>query len=392
MKIQTNQGPIDYDFFVRAESVRRGMLFRVEGRDVVAECDDHFGVPDGAAEFLGCHPALARREDCERFGIPEQCEQFGEVKPIDAAAHGFARSRDGGAVDLRRETPEGAVFERDGKRHRLAPSRRPAPDWLRFIGLDAPAHSGRALREKFCCDVLNRHMDVCCSLAIGDHDTHEDVATGVKWSAKPTTSEGLAVTFGNGLDRSVGESLYPNRLAALAEGMSGDAGGMYVPGSIIPPATFGGPTCPNCGGRSRHCCEPTAAAFCAFVAGLKRWAASPAGLRASQERALVALVAAVPEGLDPIGWRAAVLALREVHQANGRDAAQTVKAAESLTPMLREFATKPSVTLCGNSLVQAMRDAYQRALAPRQKVAPERKSTAWKTRGPKLPVDDGRDD
>jgi hypothetical protein len=123
--------------------------------------------------------------------------------------------------------------------------------------------------------------------------------------------------------------------------------------------------------------------FCAFVAGLKRWAASPEGKRAAQERALVALVNAVPAELDPIGWRAAVLAMHE----NGGGIAgiaffhrDEINGRVSIERQLRDGEV---LTLAGEIAVPA----YRRALAPHAKVPPERKR-----RGPVIVVDDGRDD
>lgn len=107
MIVKSATGDVDLSV---PENVRRGMLFRGNGRDFVAACDSQFSFLDGAPyTFLGCHPEIARREDCERFGIPLRCEQHGVPDaPIDAGAHGFARTREGFAVDLRRECPTGA--------------------------------------------------------------------------------------------------------------------------------------------------------------------------------------------------------------------------------------------------------------------------------------------
>jgi hypothetical protein len=104
-------------------------------------------------------------------------------------------------------------------------------------------------------------------------------------------------------------------------------------------------------------------------------------VRRQREAALVALVNACPEGLDPDGWRAAVLAC---HETTGTD--DTIwfvrdenGSGRSIERQLREARTPEHEPL----LVAA----YQRALAPRAKVPPERKR-----RGPAIVVDDGRDD
>jgi hypothetical protein len=97
--------------------------------------------------------------------------------------------------------------------------------------------------------------------------------------------------------------------------------------------------------------------------------------RARDEAPLVALVNAVPVGLDPIGWRAAVLAYME-------------RRGMILDPQ-RAPAVVAGLVRGGQDDVAA---AYKRALAPRNKVAPERRGATWKTRGPMLPVDDGRDE
>ena len=110
--------------------------------------------------------------------------------------------------------------------------------------------------------------------------------------------------------------------------------------------------------------------------------------RRNREAQLVALVAAVPEGLDPIGWRAAVLGAHEMRQtaacswpaAAGLLEGRTFKSTdrEWLIGLLRMSADHPVVA------------AYQRAITPAPPVP--RVRATWKTRGPVLPVDDGRDD
>jgi hypothetical protein len=114
------------------------------------------------------------------------------------------------------------------------------------------------------------------------------------------------------------------------------------------------------------------------------------GNREGREAALVVLVAAVPEGLDPIGWRAAVLAQHEACTDEDREAG--LDPWQSFEGRLRFDVEHNGDGLTRGSWAHVAWSAYQRALAPRQKVAPERKGTTWKTRGPVLPVDDGRDD
>lgn len=114
--------------------------------------------------------------------------------------------------------------------------------------------------------------------------------------------------------------------------------------------------------------------------------------RRNREAQLVALVAAVPEGLDPIGWRAAVLACVEHRNGNASD----VKTETFYYALLRAHhgaargETKNRLFIsCGNPFECAV-DSYLRAITPAAPVP--RVRATWKTRGPVLPVDDGRDD
>jgi hypothetical protein len=117
------------------------------------------------------------------------------------------------------------------------------------------------------------------------------------------------------------------------------------------------------------------------------WAASPEGKRAAQERALVALVNAVPEGLDPGGWRAAVLAC---HESCAR--------LKNYAPHPEEWGVLAAVRGCPTgregtwkrAAEDAAAAAYRRAIAPAAPVP--RVRATWKTRGPVLAVDDGRDE
>lgn len=107
MKIPTNAGEIE----LTAKMLRPGMVFSLDDEpwcavsfDDYIECwqsaDKTWASAMGLVEFpfLGCDPSIATRDLCERFGI---------APGIDAGAHGFARLRGGGAVDLQR--PENLV-------------------------------------------------------------------------------------------------------------------------------------------------------------------------------------------------------------------------------------------------------------------------------------------
>ena len=113
--------------------------------------------------------------------------------------------------------------------------------------------------------------------------------------------------------------------------------------------------------------------------------ATPAAKRAKQEAPLVALVAAVPEGLDPIGWRAAVLAVHECQSRYGSPI-QGGHFAAWLTHSLRE-----DMDDCdAGTPYAAGYHGYLRAIAPAPKV--DRVRATWKTRGPVLPCDNGWDE
>ncbi len=114
-------------------------------------------------------------------------------------------------------------------------------------------------------------------------------------------------------------------------------------------------------------------------------------IRLREEAPLVELVKAVPDGLDPIGWRAAVLGLRERHVLNGRFSATeaTVTDAKNLTVMLQRFAADiargvpvEEAQTATNSRCLAMTTAYARVIAPRgPRPEPHRR------RAPGLPLD-----
>lgn len=568
MMVKTNAGEIE----LTAEMVCRGMVFRdpktgpytLDHYDpyVQAWFDNAPSIVSVdvalAHDLLGCDPAIASRADCEHFGVHG-----------DAAAHGFARLRDGGAVDVRNRVVNGAVIItgaptfNGGAGERFVMNNCHARVGDRFVGLNADHASPEDVR-RLCCGERWHEADGIrtCTLAIGDHDEHEDIAHGVKWSAgaerylsnvarvdaavktvsafnanlrasaallagpscgrcgkatEPSTigptmlvlpvggylnaeapvckvclaevnkditawtirdgrierkatrvgwySHQMAAEYGSsvwstpdgrevqittatfGEDHKTGWSDISRvgevvafvrdgqrprgwRQWATSGGNGFRVGGPYVFG-VDParghdstaiyvqhlPGQSGSfemrdhhHTCPNCGGRSRHCCEPIAVAFCAFVAGLKRWAESAAGKRAelpappggwrsaeqidrevsergrrNREAPLVALVNAVPEGLDPIGWRAAVLAVCEKMTPQDWQDDQTGEwlqrcALGKESPDGRHRASIKVVAWT----------AYQRAISPAPKV--ERVRITWKTRGPVLSVDDGRDE
>lgn len=157
MKIQTNAGEIE----LTAEMVRPGMVLRdYRGRveTILAHYDGGLWSVKGWPEndytppladcwvaLLGCDPVIAAREDVERFGV---------APGIDAGAHGFARLRGGGAVDVRREAMAGVVASsiEFGERY----------DEYGFVSYG-------------------------CTLAIGHDGDHEHLATGVRWAAKKET-------------------------------------------------------------------------------------------------------------------------------------------------------------------------------------------------------------
>jgi hypothetical protein len=507
MKIQTNQGEVE----LTAEMVCRGMVFAPkdprdyalgEGRVfVVGSRDEAYDVfwrdarngslgtnALNADRLLGCDPTIASRADCERFGVHG-----------DAAAHGFARLRDGGALDLRRHLPGGWVIQNASGTYNAGIQPWQLPEGARFVGLAARLASQDDVR-RLCCGAEPAYEDLApcdgCTLAIGDHDTHEDLATGMKWSAKPQdgtaedvqrrvlqqkavdvfrksqprgcpdchASEGqrcaddcarvarykatrcgarpvcgqvLVTSRGEDriatgkeeCDREFGSCPTENHRCSADFQMlqwAGEPRFLNCPicaARVMPYAV--GPVCsfgvfdPKIGKtRESAVCEACFKDHGSNVAAL-RWegdrlvvnrpqsgraftreqalcecgalgpdiadhlhAKGCATVRKRRETPLVALVNAVPEGLDPVGWRAAVLAYFE-HAQDSRKVGLMV--APTLLPQL----IRGEVAIACYAHVVA---AYHRAIAPRAKVAPERRGATWKTRGPALPVDDGRDD
>lgn len=221
MIVKSAAGPVDLS---KPENVRRGMVFHGDTRDITAGKEvgpDFWESTDGVLfhpsrgwSLIGCDPAVATRADCERFGIAP-------LPPgVTATAHGFARTRDGFAVDL--TDPDrlcaGMVFEVKaalygesvGKRFvlvgRIMEDGNGGESWVchgdaggdwrvwkavrkgevRFIGLDA-RHARAEDVERMCCGAEDPSNFVPgqtrCTLAIGDHAEHEDIAAGVKWTA-----------------------------------------------------------------------------------------------------------------------------------------------------------------------------------------------------------------
>ena len=104
--------------------------------------------------------------------------------------------------------------------------------------------------------------------------------------------------------------------------------------------------------------------------------------RRAREAPLVALVAAVPEGLDPVGWRAAVLAAVE---ADGPDRAMSWMAS-TLPSVLRKAQEDDPRLGFGRKLTPFV-DAYRRAMAPQgPRPVPERRIGG---RAVRLVVDNG---
>ena len=108
--------------------------------------------------------------------------------------------------------------------------------------------------------------------------------------------------------------------------------------------------------------------------------------RRAADAPLVALVAAVPPGLDPIGWRAAVLA---VHEVSGDVATPDAWADAECEKALRIMVAIGVAADAYSDIEQLALDAYARAVAPQgPRPAPERKRGG---RDVRLTVDDGSD-
>jgi hypothetical protein len=508
MKIQTNAGEVE----LTAEMVCRGMVFApkdpsdyclAEGRIfVVGRRDDANGVwrdardenlgtnviGAGADGLLGCDPTVASRAACERFGVHG-----------DAAAHGFARLRDGGAVDLRRTLPRGATYRTESGTRFLRKDGGGdgmLPDCI-FVGLAARHASPEDVRH-MCCGERWHEADGIrtCTLAIGDHDEHEDIAHGVKWAAKQgcaaecsscgcrgrcpwsgplkKSDEDAVACESCGCEwcgprrcddrhrsslgdarcnlpachtleahRDVMGETWENfdqspatgKRASVTAGCPCDALGRGAPGLHTKDCKAGRALkwemgtaslgqsqahvvrdgdvyrwqVNHLGLRIRDGVEPhtfdahEAAGRILFAvhdatAGIEWLArmfgllfavhnATPAAKRAKQEAPLVALVAAVPEGLDPIGWRAAVLAVDEAHPESDRE--MRLRADKRISDPSGQWLVANVNRPCdlpGWSVNRIMHDAYHRAVAPGPiKADSERKQ---RTSSIRLPDDD----
>ena len=99
--------------------------------------------------------------------------------------------------------------------------------------------------------------------------------------------------------------------------------------------------------------------------------------RRQREAPLVALVAACPEGLDPNGWRAAVLAINET-QGDFDGSGVDLWIGHKCTAAVRLFVGGSRSAPDSEAVAWSMQDvavhAYRRALTPAAKVAPERRS------------------
>lgn len=384
MRIRTNTGIVE----LTAEMVTKGMVFAPknprdyimgEGRVFVVGTrdvangiwrdarNDSLGTNVlGADRLLGCDPAIATRADCERYGVHG-----------DAVAHGFAKLRDGGALDLRRKAPVGSVcYDADGRRFIVYDG--PIPPYACFLGLNS--HVRKEDVDRLCCGALKEDttesVRTRCTLAIGGHDMHEDLSTGVRWPAAVVRISGFgeirtftlnsAPTLIQQLSRKPYDPAPILAMQRLANG-TGDA---RVAPRIPCPECHAETTCPNGTYHHDHC---------------------PVTRRA-REAPIVALVNAVPEGLDAIGWRAAVLAAREYWQRhkvlpNWPNAIEAISFTMFVSRSILGTFTPDPTSCVGTSLVAYRRAivAYRRAITPSSKATPVRKQ---KTLSIRLPDDD----
>lgn len=135
--------------------------------------------------------------------------------------------------------------------------------------------------------------------------------------------------------------------------------------------------------------EGMGAPFAVALGGV--WSAKgPTEERRQREAALVALVNAVPDGLNATGWRAAVLAVEE-RRLTSRALSHHESAAELCAKLrIADILRLGKIARDEDGFVQhAALDAYQRAIAPHKAPAPERRRGGKAVR---LTVDDGRDD
>lgn len=471
MKIQTNAGEVE----LTAEMVRPGMVFKsphwwakrctMKTISGTGEAGTWWNVREGGAvvpmtgNFLGCDPAIAAREDVERYGI---------APGIDAGAHGFARLRGGGAVDLRREgLPMGAVVLDTECGERGMPIDCDGP-WRtapletdeRFVGLDAWLARPEDI-QRLCCGEYGPDQIDCanrttwaprCTLAIGDHDEHEDLATGARWRAKPNPDavaawEARAAVPGTveNVQRAELERRLADQMTALVLGppldeikrdpifrlrdpifrlrdtslatLTHDGAFSCVCGSTDPArhgdgcklpwqyrmaATWAvGHLTPQAGLTG----AVTGGLFGACAVALLAWCCKAEGHRERERRAkeapLVALVNACPERLDPVGWRCALLGYTD-HPAPEDVFAKVPR----LASMLREFV---ALRTAGMSVEAAADRLFWIAAKEDDEMATGRVVQAMRNyaraiapqgprpaperrRAPGLPVDDGRDE
>ncbi len=389
------QGPVFRHTIARKIVPSRPDLIDTEGRAVMA-----FEVPSMA--FLGCDPTIATRADCERYGVHG-----------DAAAHGFAKLRDGGAVDLAElNHVPGMVFdssERMGGRCVIIrdfgdgnwTSTR-GTSWhlwkavrakqVRFIGLAAGYASPDDV-DRLCCGARREAVtksvraSARCTLAIGDHNMHEDLSIGVRWNAamrisgfgeirtftlNPWADDAVGIGesgagetgFGADADTAILKKPYDPAPLLAMQLLANGTGDMRVIHRTPCPECHAEVLCPNGTYHHDHC---------------------PVTRRA-REAPIVALVNAVPEGLDPIGWRAAVLAVDEAHSDSDRMARARAdkRISDPSGQWLAANVNKPC-DLPDWSVNRIMHDAYHRAVTPRVSKTAERKQ---KTLSIRLPDDD----
>lgn len=279
MIVRSATGPVDLS---RPENIRRGMAFRSPHGEAVVVTEPLFPGEkwniwrtsrDGSINlgdemypytFLGCDPARTTRGDCERFGL---------APGIDAGAHGFARTREGFAVDMRRVAPPGTVYRNAfGARYTKPEGYRDGllgPD--RFIGLHA-GHASAEDVERLCCGAHRNKpqpgvylVDAArCTLAIGHNGDHEALASGVKWAAetaqRPTRNLALDAALsalGSSAKLQIPDARDPNRI--LAEMTLGpDSFGKASAPSKSTPQTLSGDDI--AGKETGQACPDTAAA------------------------------------------------------------------------------------------------------------------------------------
>lgn len=392
MKIKTNAGEVE----LTAEMARRGMVLETSWWSAVVTVgvdgwtENHIA-EDPAACLLGCDPAIAAREDCERYGI---------APGIDAGAHGFARLRDGGAVDLRRDVVPGMCLHVLGV-GRVMYSR--AANLLptdRFVGLDA-RHARPEDVERLCCGTMRRRRAAWEASHCGarpkpgqtltDHHGGEQPANGDERCTKNKGCDGRHVDHARGETWTDDAPMVTCARCAAPVIPTPERPPMYVVAQDETGNYRRGAVCEGCakidgdvvwrGDRlvpkqARKASEPGKT--------------SPEAERHRKEAPLVALVNDVPDGLDATGWRAAVLAVEERRHTQAvlshHASAATLCRLLDIVAVLR----RGHITDGEDGLVQvAALGAYRRAIAPHKAPPPERRRGG---RDVRLVVDDGRDE